>query len=241
MHVHSHRGAAPSGILRILLLAAVCSAAAVGQAQPAPVFEGMTTRVAGSASDEPSHGVRRFQGFYNTDERMGVELRLIPDRTLFEFNWARIYARRISLGIFAEAGWIDAEPEMTNAAGGGGELQLFPVLPGKVWPFGGYLSGRAGGRQNLDATYQRLGGSVEVQGEAGLFARLGGRWFLLPRVAIRRTHGALMRKGRQVGEWNEDAVVMGLEARVGVVIPGLFAIQTDSETAYVVSLRFAYR
>lgn len=183
----------------------------------------------------------RSQGFYDTSERIGVGLRLDSARTTFEFTWARLPHRRLSLGLWAEANWLATRPEQTYASGGGLEVTVFPMLPATWKPWGVYLEARVGGIQNYTRTYQRQGGEARVHAEAGWFGHSGRRHFLIPKAAVRRTWLYDFRYRKQTGEITLDRVLLGLEAKVGRVVPGVSVLFGDGRTVWMGSLRFAYR
>ncbi len=183
----------------------------------------------------------RSQGFYDTSERMGIGLRLDSARTTFEFTWARLPHRRLSLGLWVEANWLDTHPEQTYASGGGLEVTVFPMLPVAWKPWGLYATAAAGAVQNYTRTYDRRGGEARLYAEAGWFGHSGRRHFLIPKAGVRRTWFYEFRYRKQTGERTEDQVVLGLEVKVRRMIPGVAVLVGDGRRVWLGSLRFAYR
>ena len=181
------------------------------------------------------------RGFYNSDELLGIGMRLMDDQQTYEFTWERIPLRRLSLGVFAEMNVDNRQQEKLGALGGGVSGQFFLLLPGKHLPIGAYLGTRLGGNQCFDEDWGRQGGILRGHGEAGAYLQLGREIMLIPRVALRRTEFKLMRHGEQIASANEEGFYAGIEARIKTLVPGFFVYTSDGVTTYEVSLRFAYK
>jgi len=194
-----------------------------------------------STQDQPQAASWYTRGFYNTDEHMGVGMKWMGDYKSYEFTWARIPLRRFSVGIFAQMDIDSSQPEKLGSLGGGLSGALFPLLPGKTFPFGVFVAGRIGGTQCFDEEWGRHGGTLRGHAEAGAFAQFGREVMLIPRAAIRRTEYWAMRHGKKVGSGYVASVHGGVELKIRTIIPGFFIASMDGDIEYAVTLRFAYK
>ena len=159
----------------------------------------------------------------------------------YEFTWARIPLRRLSIGFWTEMDIDDNVPEKMGALGGGISSSLFPLLAGERGPAGIFLDSRIGGIQTFDETWGRHGGTFMAYGEAGVYAQLGSGLILIPRAAVRRTAYLGMRHGKEVSNRVENGIHAGFEFRLQTVMPGIFVYASDRQRELHFSLRFAYQ
>ena len=76
--------------------------------------------------------------------------------------------------------------------------------------------------------------------EAGVFGRVGNdRFALIPRAVLQKTKHDLA-SGEDTEAWNVRTIIMGAEAKLGGLVPGVFVHLTDGTTLTIIGLTFAF-
>ena len=210
------------------------------------------TAMAPTTQTRPLEPAPETIGFYNQRKWSRLSIGAFENALLAELSSARMLGRSFELGTFVRGTRFDIDPEeFWYSLEVQGQLNLFLLQPRGVSPLGVYGGGFLGWSQYfLGANVPENVNTLHYGAEAGGYLHLGSDDVLfIPRAALQiqrisylgsDTPPAHVLRAGIAEEGTFTALLLGVDASLGGIVPGLLLTIRDGEQSATFRLTFAY-
>lgn len=196
-----------------------------------------------------SAAVRRSltgSGFYGSESWFRLDYSTFEQMKSYGATWATMTSGVAEFGLWgAGAQTTTNSPTLGEQVVWEGDvgmsLNLFLLQPSVDRPLGLYLGGLAGfSRGWLEGAFGDGLNSYQLGWEAGAFARVGtDNLTFIPRIT-RRSARVHVLSDAVTGAISEQTIIMGAEAKLAVLVPGVFVHLSDGTSRTVLAVTFAF-
>lgn len=191
-------------------------------------------------------------GFYNQRKWSRLSLGAFENALLAKISSAQMLGRSFELGTFVRGTRFDIDPEeFWNSLQVQGQLNLFLLQPRGVSPLGVYGGGFLGWSKYFFGSFVTEDvNTLHYGAEAGGYLHLGsGDVLFIPRAALQieyisylgsDTPPAHVLRAGIVEEGTFTALLLGVDASFGGLVPGLLLTIRDGEQSATFRLTFTY-